>query len=112
MNRKEFLYASTTLIGGLTLGKLPFPWRGDSIRFGLITDLHFADRDTPDGSSRYYRESLQKLAECVSVMNREKVDFLIHIGDFKDQNDQPVESETLEYLKTISHELNRFHGST
>lgn len=112
MNRKEFLYASTTLIGGLTLGKFPFPWRGDSIRFGLITDLHFADRDTPDGSSRYYRESLQKLAECVSVMNREKVDFLIQIGDFKDQNDPPVESETLEYLKTISHELNRFHGPT
>lgn len=112
MNRKEFLYASTTLIGGLTLGKFPFPWRRDSIRFGLITDLHFADRDTPDGSSRYYRESLQKLAECITVMNREKVDFLIQLGDFKDQNDPPVESETLEYLKTISHELNRFDGPT
>lgn len=110
MNRKEFLYASSTLIGGLTLGKVPFTSVQEIIRIGLITDLHYAERPTPEGSTRFYGESLKKLSECVTVMNREQVDFLIQIGDFKDQNDPPVESETLEFLEVMVNELTHFNG--
>lgn len=112
MNRKEFLYTSSTLIGGLSLGKIPYPSFRSNIRIGLITDLHYADRETPHASTRYYRESLKKLSECVTVMNRENVDFLIQIGDFKDQDELPVESETLEYLETMVNEFSHFDGPT
>ncbi|MBY5958684.1 metallophosphoesterase [Membranicola marinus] len=110
MNRKEFLYTSSTLIGGLSLGRIPFPAFRQSIRIGLITDLHYAERDTPEGSTRFYRESLKKLSECITVMNREKVDFLIQLGDFKDQDDPPEETETLAYLRTMANELSHFNG--
>lgn len=112
MNRKEFLYISSTLIGGLTLGRIPVPSVQKSIRIGLITDLHYAERPTPEGSTRFYGESLKKLSECVTVMNREKVDFLIQLGDFKDQTDPPVESKTLEFLEVMVNELNHFDGPT
>lgn len=110
MKRTEFLYTYSIILGGLSLGKLPLPAVGKSIRIGMITDLHYADRETPDGSSRFYRESLQKLSECVSVMNQEQVDFLIQLGDFKDQNDPPSESETLQYLDDINNEFKQFNG--
>ena len=112
MNRKEFLYTSSTLIGGLSLGKFPFSARRNKIRIGLITDLHYAERDPSPGGNRYYRESLKKLSECITVMNQENVDFLIQLGDFKDQDEPPVESTTLEYLETMVNEFNHFNGPT
>lgn len=112
MNRKEFLYTSSTLIGGLSLGKIPYPSFRSNIRIGLITDLHFAERGPYQGNNRYYSESLKKLSECVTVMNRENVDFLIQIGDFKDQDEPPVESATLEYLETMVNEFSHFDGPT
>ena len=54
------------------------------MRFGIVTDCHYADADT--AGTRYYRHSLDKLGECVEAMNAQKVDFLIELGDFKDQD--------------------------
>ena len=76
----------------------------------MITDLHYANRTRPSGSTRYYSESLEKLAECVNVMNEHKVNFLIELGDFKDQDDPPNEFTTLEYLTAIENEISRFNG--
>lgn len=81
-----------------------------TIRIGIITDLHYANRDTPAGSTRYYRESVDKLTECVSVMNEQKVDFFIQLGDFKDQNDPPNEETTLAYLSEIESVFQQFDG--
>lgn len=110
MNRKKFLLSSLTLIAGT---KLSFAGGGKTvaapaIRFGIITDLHYADR-TPNGS-RYYRESLTKLSECVELMNEQRVNFLIELGDFKDQNIQPDEGETLRFLETIEAKFRQFKG--
>ncbi len=52
-------------------------------RFGIVSDCHYADKNS--ANSRYYRESLAKLAECVEVMNKQEVDFLIELGDFIDK---------------------------
>lgn len=112
MNRKEFLYTSSMAISGLVLRPISMPVPRQKIRIGMITDLHYADRSTPQNSSRYYRESLEKLRDCVDEMNREKVDFLIQVGDFKDQDEPPVEARTLEYLETMVQEFNRFDGPT
>lgn len=110
MDRKEFLYASAILFGGLSLRPYSSFLPSRSIRIGMITDLHYADRPTPGNSNRYYQESLEKLIECVRVMNKEKVDFLIQVGDFKDQDEDPSEIKTLSYLETMVREFNRFQG--
>ncbi|PSK84342.1 metallophosphoesterase [Prolixibacter denitrificans] len=84
--------------------------RRRKLRIGILTDIHYANREPNLESNRYYRQSLQKVRECVEVMNREKVDFLIEIGDLKDQGDPPDESETLSYLAAIESELQDFDG--
>lgn len=78
------------------------------VRFGMVTDCHYADAD-PAGT-RFYRESLDKLAECVDRMNAARVDFLIELGDFKDENRPPVEEKTLAHLQSVEAVFGRFHG--
>jgi predicted phosphodiesterase len=78
------------------------------VRFGMVTDVHFADID-PNGA-RAYRESDRKLAECVSVMNDRRVDFLVELGDFKDQDQAPQEARTLGFLRHIESVLALFKG--
>lgn len=78
------------------------------VRFGIVTDCHYADAG-PQGT-RFYRESLDKLSECVDRMNAERVDFLIELGDFKDQNRPAVEEKTLRYLRDIEATFQRFAG--
>ncbi len=60
--------------------------------------------------TRHYGESLAKVGECVELMNKEKVDFLIELGDLKDQDAEPEEKRTLEYLKRIEAVLAKFKG--
>lgn len=81
----------------------------DPVRFGIVTDCHYADTD-PSGT-RFSRESLSKLSECVARMNAEKVNFLIELGDFKDQNRPPMEQQTLSYLDRIEGVFRQFRGA-
>jgi predicted phosphohydrolase len=81
---------------------------GSSVRFGMVTDCHYADAD-PVGT-RLYRKSLGKLSECVDRMIAERVDFLIELGDFKDENRPPVEEKTLLHLQTVETVFRRFPG--
>jgi len=78
------------------------------VRFGIVTDCHYADADTV--GTRYYRHSLDKLGECVEAMNEHQVDFLVELGDFKDQDSPPVEQKTLSYLKAIESVFCKFGG--
>ncbi len=80
------------------------------VRFGVVADCHYADADTM--GTRFYRESLDKLAECVARMNAERVDFLIELGDFKDQDRPPVEAVTLSYVEKIEAIFQQFDGPT
>jgi len=45
-------------------------------------------------------------------MNAQKVDFLVELGDFKDQNSPPVEQKTLSYLRAVESVLHKFNGPT
>lgn len=69
------------------------------LRFGLITDLHYADK--PVAGTRHYRDTLSKLEEAVAAFARldPKPRFAVELGDFIDAADS-VETE-LDYLKTI-----------
>ena len=81
-------------------------------RFGFATDCHYADipyarRPWPVGDASY-RESAAKLAECVAVMNSERPDFLIELGDFKDLG--PDKASTAGYLEKIESVFAGFRG--
>ena len=82
----------------------------DAVRFGIVTDCHYANADA--AGTRFYRQSLNKLAECVELMNAEKVDFLIELGDFKDQDRPSVEQRTLSYLEAAEKVFQDFNGPT
>jgi alkaline phosphatase len=78
------------------------------LRFGLLTDPHYAD--APPNGTRFYRESVPKMTEAVAKMNAVKVDFLIELGDFKDQRQPPAEDRTLKYLETVETVFGKFKG--
>ena len=82
--------------------------RPGAVRFGIVTDCHYADADT--AGTRYYRHSLDKLGECVEAMNAQKVDFLVELGDFKDQDSPPDEQKTLSYLRAVESVFCKFDG--
>ena len=109
-NRRKFLATTVTIIGAIPFSEIILSKDNfRPVRFGIFTDTHFADRDS--SGSRFYRESLNKLSECVDLMNEQKADFLIELGDFKDQGNPPEESETLRFLDITEREFNRFMGS-
>lgn len=112
MNRRNFLHRSSQF----TISTLLLPWLGEIVHpissvnlvFGLATDSHYADRE-PAGT-RFYRQSLAKMDEFVEVMNREKVDFVVHLGDFKDEDPNQREEDTLRYLKALEERYGQFKG--
>lgn len=69
-----------------------------TLRIGLITDLHYADK-APAGT-RFYRETLDKLAEAARRFTESRLDFIVELGDLIDAADS-VEVEQ-GYLQTIN----------
>ena len=116
ITRRVFLKSSAASLAGLSVLPLSCTLDGASsaklrkVRLGIVTDCHYADADTL--GTRFYRESPDKLTECVSLMNAERVDFLIELGDIKDQDGPPVEQRTLSYLQAIEKVLRGFNGPT
>ena len=116
VTRRVFLKASVASLTGLAVAPLSCTLqttlgrRRGTARFGIVTDSHYADADTI--GSRYYRHSLDKLTECVELMNTQKVDFLIELGDFKDQNNPPVEQRTIKNLRAVEKVFQKFNGPT
>ncbi len=109
ISRRKFLLTSTLLAGTTAISPLAFSIDNKKhVRFGLLTDSHYADRDP--GEVRFYRQSLDKMAECIMELNQQKIDFAIHLGDFKDQDELPKEKRTLRYLRAIEKEYAKFNG--
>jgi len=110
IERRQFLWQSALATLGIASGNVG---RSDyssteTLRFGLAADTHFADR--PPLGTRYYRQSLDKMRDFVDVMNRQKVDFVMHLGDFKDEDEKKLEVDTLSYLSAIEMEYAKFEG--
>ena len=116
ITRRAFLKTSAATLAGLAVAPLSCTqWttsgqRRGIARFGIVTDSHYADADAV--GSRYYRHSLDKMNECVELMNAKKVNFLIELGDFKDQNNPPIEQKTLTYLRAVERVFQKFNGPT
>ena len=110
MRRKEFIQYLSSGILLLAVGRLPqaqaAPRR--TLRFGVLTDTHYADR--PTAGTRHYADSLQKVDEAIEAFNRAKVDFVIELGDLKDMDAKGTPELTLRYLDFIEQRLRRFDG--
>lgn len=73
------------------------------LRFGVIADPQYADRDPWLPARRHYRNSLAKLAEAIETLNGEDLAFVVTLGDLVDlgtENLQPV----LDAYSTLKHE--------
>lgn len=109
VSRRAFLRAGAAAVWGSLLSPArAAPKKAPLVRFGLVTDVHYAD--APARGSRCYRESLAKLRECVREINSRGADFLIELGDFKDQDEPPQEERTLRYLEAAEKVFSEFHG--
>jgi alkaline phosphatase len=103
LGRRAFLKHSTLMLaaaaksGRLLAADAP----SEPLRFGLITDLHHADK--PPAGTRYYRETLTKLAEAAKQFERDKLAFVVELGDFIDAAATP-EIE-LGYLERVNRDF-------
>lgn len=104
LNRRAFLEGSTLVLASLaastssTLCSASTPTSDSLLRFGLITDLHYADKET--AGTRFYRDTLGKLEEASAEFTKDKIEFVVELGDLIDAADS-VQVE-LGYLKTIN----------
>ena len=86
IGRRAFLQGGTLtlLAAGMSAPSLAADTPTASLRFGLLTDLHYADK--PTRGTRYYRETPSKLAETVERFSKEKLDFTVELGDLIDSS--------------------------
>ncbi|MBQ7182001.1 MAG: metallophosphoesterase [Bacteroidaceae bacterium] len=107
MRRRTFIRC---LSGGtLWVSTLPLlSAKSSPLRFGVVTDLHYAEREVT--INRYYRKSRQKLQDAIDVFNRSKLDFVIELGDFKDMDEAHDAATALRFLDDIESVLQGFHG--
>lgn len=112
MRRKEFL---KYLAGGtvmLAAGHLPeevvAATKGRGLRFGVVTDSHFASREK--SGTRYYADSREKMRQAIAEFNRSKLDFIIELGDMKDMSVDGSALLTLGYLDEIESIFKSFNG--
>lgn len=105
MDRRTFI---TTLSGGAAALLLPScALKRSPLRFGIVTDCHYARKDM--NINRFYRDSILKLRKAVETFNRSDLDFVIELGDFKDMGNGG-EAEALAFLDEIEGELRKFNG--
>ncbi|MEW6304715.1 MAG: metallophosphoesterase [Verrucomicrobiota bacterium] len=76
------------------------------LRVGMLTDLHHADLE-PKGT-RYYRETLGKLRECIARFNEAKADFAIELGDYIDE--APTAELEAANVRAVEAEYAKFKG--
>lgn len=112
LSRRKFLGIAGTTAAGLMLSPELFAKSGEKpiIRFGMLSDIHYANRE-PAGT-RFYNQSIAKVQEAIDRMNQEKLDFVIELGDFKDQEAVPNEANTLNFLTDIESVFQKFKGPT
>lgn len=77
-----------------------------AVRFGMMTDLHHADKQTR--GSRHYRKTLDKLARAGAEFKKTRPAFVVELGDFIDRAPE-VEVE-LAYLKRIHQAFAKLPG--
>ena len=101
--RRRFLQDGTLVLATAARAThgLAAPDDNRVLQFGLLTDLHYADK--PAAGTRYYRETLEKLAEAKDHFRDDALDFVVELGDLIDRADSV--STELGYLRRVDHEF-------
>ncbi|MFA5688071.1 MAG: metallophosphoesterase [Kiritimatiellales bacterium] len=71
--------------------------------FGLLTDVHVADKDT--NGKRNFRAASESLKRCVDDLNRQNLAFTIELGDFIDGGNSRASAD-------LEHALSIYGGLT
>ena len=108
VSRRAFLLQGTLFITGAT--SLSQYVRSQSVdetvlRIALLTDIHYADK-APQGT-RYYRESLEKIATATVELAKTPINFAVELGDFIDSTGD-VENEK-KALRTVDAVFSKIH---
>ncbi len=103
LNRRAFLQGSTLVLSATSLGGQPVMAGPitDTLRVGLVTDLHFADK--PAAGTRHYRETVAKLEEAAERFSHDKPSVLVELGDFIDAAASVAVEKS--YLRTINRDF-------
>lgn len=103
LSRRAFLQRGTLtlLAAGLPARSLAADAETPAVRFGLLTDLHYADK--PTNGTRHYRETPAKLAEAVERFSKENLDFTVELGDLIDSSNAVHTDQS--WLRTIHRQL-------
>lgn len=104
ISRRQFLQLGA--LAGLGLTGFFEPSELTGISFGIVTDVHYADKDMR--INRYYRESIAKLRQCVETFSHSRLAFVVMLGDFIDK--APEKAVELENLKTIRQIFSQYAG--
>jgi len=107
LSRRAFLRRGTLVMAAATFGRWARDgWTEDvpattpALRFGLITDVHYADKAPT--TKRFYRESIAKMREAVAKFHEAKPAFVIEVGDLIDE--APTAEGEIGHFKTIDAE--------
>lgn len=79
------------------------------IRFGVIADIQYCDCDTR--GSRFYRNSLSKLENCVNDLNQQKVEFTVNLGDLVDRDTEANLDAIVQRLNKLDNPLYNTTGN-
>jgi manganese-dependent ADP-ribose/CDP-alcohol diphosphatase len=76
-----------------------------SFKIGIISDCQYCDCDIK--WDRYYKKSPQRLKEAIAVLNKDSLNYTIHLGDFIDKNFESLDSvlPTWKKLKSTSYHV-------
>ncbi len=91
LGRRAFFKGGTPLLaagsvhGEVLAAMTTQPSTRSKVRFGLISDLYYADK--PPVGSRHFRETPDKLAEAAERFRRDEPDFVVELGDLIDAAD-------------------------
>lgn len=106
-NRRSFFRNGTLFIGSAITSNLIGKGTPKSIaRFGLVTDLHHADK--PARGTRHYRETLGKLEEAGEAFAESGVEHVVELGDFIDSADSLAAEK--KHLATVQKKFSEIPG--
>ncbi|QOY87701.1 metallophosphoesterase [Paludibaculum fermentans] len=77
------MHGFALFLGVAMLAQVPVSAQQPLFSFGAIADVQYADKD--DAIGRQYRVSTAKLAACANLLNRERLEFVVHLGDLIDE---------------------------
>lgn len=109
LSRRAFIRQGSLILAGpmmLGAGAALAATTPATVRLGLVTDLHYADR--PPTGTRYYRETPAKLAEALQRFQQDKTDLVFELGDLVDAADTPQAEKG--YLSRMVKEISAAHG--